>query len=375
VAHDERCHEWHDLHTSGVSWAQIAQRYGESRDVVKKRTIKWHKANEGAPAREEGVPSALLENDDETPIHPVTLEPLDQKGDIIFEDRRQPATDTDVENLWNAYLEVMKAAKPFKMAQRVARATIQGNLPVGIAHFGDQHTGSWSQEAQRMLEDYKLLADTPGLYANFLGDEIDNFIFNFAKWSSVMTPDHQLRITKWLCSSIKEKVVSFVLGNHLHWTKKTADIDIAQQLSWLSSAFYLGHRGDLHLTVGTETYHFHLAHRAQGGSALNKSNSGRRTADTIGGADVIVEAHLHDPWLHLEYKAHRRQIWTRVGTYKRDDDYADELGFARAQWDMPMVIALPDRHKLIPFLDFRDGIDTLEFLRSKYARGAVTVAV
>lgn len=319
------------------------------------------------------APAERIEADEEEEVlvHPVSGKPLDEKGDIVFEDRRQQPTDTDVERLWNAYLEVIKAAKPFKMAQKVAKATIKGGLPTGIAHFGDQHVGSWTLEAQRMLEDYRLLAQTDGLYANFLGDEIDNFIFNFAKWASVMPPGHQRLITEWLMKSLKDKAIAFVLGNHLHWTKKTADIDIMARLAWLEQAFYLGHRGDLHITVGSEVYHFHLAHRAQGTSALNKSNSGRRTADTIGGADVIVEAHLHDPWVHQEYKANKRQVWMRTGTYKRDDDYADELGFPRAQWDMPMVILLPDTHRVIPFLDFRDGLDTLEFLRAKYRKGQI----
>jgi hypothetical protein len=222
-----------------------------------------------------------------------------------------------------------------------------------------------------MLEDYRLVAETDGLYMNLLGDDIDNFIFNFAKWASVMPPDHQRRITEWLMKSLRDKVISIVLGNHNHWSKKAADIDWVARLAWLNDAFYLGHRGDLHLTVGSQVYHLHLAHRTQGPSVINKSNSGRRTADDIGGADVIVEGDRHDPWLHQEYKARKRQIWLRAGTYKMDDDYTDEIGFPQGKWDMPMVILMPDTHRVIPFMDFRDGIDTLTFLRDKYRTGRI----
>lgn len=294
---------------------------------------------------------------------------LEEKGDIIFEDRRPQPSGDDVDKLLAAYLAVMDASKPFKTAQREARVTLKGNLPIGMSFFGDQHTGGWGWAARRMLEDYRLVAETEGLYMNLLGDDWDNFIFDFAKWASVMPPDHQRRITERLMEGLKPKVVSAVIGNHVHWTKKSADFDMAARLAWIADAVFLGHRGHLYVTVGSQTYHHYLAHRAQGPSVINKSNSGRRTADDIGGAAVIVEADRHDPWLHQEYRARKRQTWLRSGTYKVEDDYPDELGFPQGKWDMPMVILMPDTQRVIPFLDFRDGIDTLAFLRTKYQHG------
>lgn len=361
---------WQGMHKERggeLSWDEISTQDGGtfSGNAIRKAVIKYEKS--GASPQQEG-PLPLLEAEDET-VHPVTGQALEQKGDIIFEDKVKQPTDVDVERLWNAYLTVMDAAKPFKTSQRFAKVTLKGDLPVGIAHFGDQHVGSWSLAAKRMLEDYKLVAETDGLYLNLLGDDIDNFIFNFAKWASVMPPDHQRRIVEWLMGKLKDKVIAFVLGNHNHWSKKAADFDWVQRLAWLNDAIYLGHRGDLHITVGNQVYHEHLAHRTQGPSVINKSNSGRRTADDIGGADIIVEGDRHDPWLHQEYKARKRQIWLRSGTYKVDDDYTDEIGFPQGKWDMPMTILLPDTHKVVPFMDFRDGIDTLLFLRDKYRNG------
>lgn len=349
--------EWSRLHSEGLSWAQIAERDGSglSANAIRKRV---RKSKEAPPS---GEPSAL-------PAEQLVTfaDGRDIKGDIIFEDRVAQPTDADVEHLLGAYLTVMDSAKKFKTSQREATITLNGNLPVGLVFFGDQHTGSWSWAARRMLEDYKLASEADGLYINFLGDDFDNFIFNFAKWASVMTPDHQRRITEYLMKKIYEKTLSVVAGNHLHWTKKAVDFDLNARLAMLSNAVYLGHRGDLHIKVGAQEYHGHLGHRVQGVSVLNKSNSGRRTADDIGGADFIVEGDRHEPWLHQEYKARKRQVWLRSGTYKMDDDYTDEIGFPQGKWDMPCIVLLPDEHKIIPYLDFRDGLSHLRLLREEY---------
>lgn len=367
--------EWLRLHGEGTTWRQIAQQYNTTLDAVKS-ACKRYRAEIATTdaANTQQVAEGDDESDEATVPKLVSGAPVDEKGDVVFEDRVPQPTGEDVDTLLKAYLNVLDATKPFKTSQREARVTLKGNLPVAMSFFGDQHTGGWGWAARRMLEDYKLVAQTKGLYMNLLGDEWDNFIWNFGKWASVMPPDHQRRITERLMEALKPKVVSCVIGNHVHWTKKATDFDMAARLAWISDAVFLGHRGHLHVTVGSQTYHHYLAHRAPGPSVINKSNSGRRTADDIGGAAVIVEADRHDPWLHQEYRARQRQTWLRSGTYKVEDDYPDELGFSQGKWDMPMVVLLPDRFRVIPFMDFRDGLDTLEFLRSKYKAGRTIIA-
>lgn len=360
--------QWDAWIQSGARTAQeIADECGlAGKNAVLNRLRRWRKRRptETAPEPEpEPAP-----DDPEAPLtHPATGRPVtDQKGDIIFADRRPEPTDQDTEKLLQAYLSVMEAARLFHTSQQSARVTIQGNMPVGLVHFGDPHIGAWGWAAQRMLDDWRIAAEEDGLFVNFLGDEIDNFIFHFAKWASVMPPGHQRRIMHYLCGKLRDKVVAMVLGNHLHWTKKVADIDYTQELAWLDKAVYLGHGGDLHVTVGSQTYHGYLRHKARGSSALNKANSARRTSDDIGGADFSVEAHLHDPWMHMEYKARKRQIWMRTGTYKLADDHAEAEGFAPAHCDMPMLILYPDQKLVLPFWDFRHGLSTLRAERAAY---------
>lgn len=355
--HDALVPEWVRLYTQeGLTQLQIAERYGLTRNQVKNAMSRY----QGAPTDEE-VPSVI--EDDFLPDEEINPN-WEQKGEIIFEDKVKPPSDHDVRELLEAYIGVMEKSKRFKTSQRFANVTIKGDKPIGMVFFGDEHVGSWSWAWKRMIEDFTLVAETDGVYSNFMGDSFDNFLFNFAKWASVMPPAHQKRISEYLASRIRPKTVAVVGGNHNHWTKKVADVDANAELAENVDAVFMGHRGDLMLSLGEQRYHFHLHHRARNASSINKANSGRVASDDIGGADVIVEADRHDPWVHNEYKARKRQVWMRTGTYKMDDDYTDEIGFPQGKWDMPMVVIFPKEHTVVPFMDFRHGISYLKAVRA-----------
>jgi hypothetical protein len=376
---DNRCAEWAEKHVY-LSWDEIATEGYEdekgnllSGNAIRKRVRKWKKGT--SPA--EDVPSKIEEEKpvvEEEALTPIHVTGIEVKGDIIFEDKKPQPTDADVQKLLDAYITVMDAAKPFDPKQRFANVRFKDNLPIGMNFIGDEHVGSWSWAAKRHIEDLLLTAKTDGLYPSFLGDGFDNFIFGFGKWASAMSPDHQRRIYEYIMKEIFPKTVAYVGGNHPDWTKKVSDVDLNARMAMLANCVFLGWRGDLNVHVGNETYHLHMHHRARNASSINKTNSARVASDDTGGADIIVEADRHDGWCHQEYKARKRQTWLRVGTYKLDDGYVDEIGFQQAHWDMPMAIMFPDTHKVVPFWDFHDGIDTLTFLRDKYRTGRIISA-
>lgn len=345
---DPRCPEWARLHDEGRTWAELSAIYDEGQTMIRKSVRGWRRS----------LPDAESFDGEDT-----------TKGDLIFEDKKPLPSEGDVKALLDAYLNVIDKSKPMSTRQREATVAFKNAVPTGIVFFGDGHIGSWGWAARRQMEDLRLVANTDGLFPVFMGDDWDNFVFDFAKWASVMPPSHQRAIGHYMMKLLFPKTIAVVGGNHLEWTKKVADIDLSAELAVKSDAVFLGTRGDLFARLGDQEYHLFLHHRARGGSTLNKSNSARVASDDIGGADIIVEADKHDPWIHTEYKARKRQVWLRTGTYKIEDEYPDEIDFPQGKWDMPMVLIYPDRRRVVPFMDFRDGLATLEAERAKYLKG------
>jgi hypothetical protein len=301
------------------------------------------------------------------PTAPVHIGGVEVKGEIVFEDKKPEPTDADVQALLDAYLTLQQKAKAISTKQTKATVRLSDNLPVGMVYLCDPHIGSWGWAAQRMLEDLKIIGDTEGLFSTLMGDEWDNFIFNFGKWANMMPIEHQRKIAHYILKRLIEKTVACVGGNHLDWTEKAAGINVNAELASHMKAVFFPHRGDLYVKAGEQEYHNFLHHKSRGASTVNKTNSARVTSNDIGGADVIVEADKHEPWLQYSWHQRRKQVWLRGGTYKIDDDFTAAIDFEQGKWEMPMCIYLPDRHEVIPFMDFREGLPLLAALRAQYA--------
>src|SRR5690606_15466079 len=102
-----------------------------------------------------------------------------------------------------------------------------------------------------------------------------------------------------------------------------------------------------------------------GRSRINTTNNQRRLFEAVGGADVVVLAHLHFADLQQQSRGrNERTIWLRSGTYKTGfDDHAARYGFSGGDPSMPMVVFWPNTKRMVPFGDFKDGLGYLKFLR------------
>jgi hypothetical protein len=360
-----------ELHKNGggtMTWKEVGERFGLSRDTVKNMAIRWADEVGLRPDKSDDKQPIQTRLEVEEPVHPVLASGVEVKGDIVFEDKKPEPTDADIQALLDAYLNLQDKAKKLNTQQDEATVKLGDGLPSAIVYLCDPHLGSWGWASRRQLEDIRLISETEGLFTVLLGDEWDNFIFNFGKWANMMPPEHQRKITHYVYKKLIQSTVATVGGNHLAWTEKAAGIDLNAELAQKMKAIFLGTRGDLHVKVGNEKYHLHMRHMARGYSTVNKTNSARVASNEIGGADVIVEGDKHEPWLETTYQARKRQTWLRCGTFKVNDPYTSELDFEQGKVDMPLTIFMPDTHRVISYMDFRDGLLHLKALRDEYRK-------
>jgi len=168
----------------------------------------------------------------------------------------------------------------------------------------------------------------------------------------------------------REKAIAWVLGNHDHWTDRTTGLHPVMEIARETGRPYLHHGGVLHLSLSATrrqsvTYKVVVRHSFPGRSAINTTNNQRRLWEAVAGADVVVLGHLHFVDLQHTPRGGADTVWLRSGTYKADDDYVQQRIGLPVDPRMPMVVFWPTEKRMVPFLDFRQGIEYLAFLRSR----------
>lgn len=254
--------------------------------------------------------------------------------------------------------------------QQEATVCIDSDRPIGVVFTGDWHIGHRGVDYARMRDDFGLIRDTDGLYAVGMGDYTDNLI---AAPKVPQAPDEtMIRLTmqqRLFAATVRryfsEKALAWVLGNHDHWTDRTTGLHPVMELARETGRPYLHHGGIIHLKMPGVVYKIAVRHSFPGQSRINTLNNQRRLWEAVAGADVVVLGHMHFADLGHQQRGGQDTIWLRSGTYKVDDDYGQQRVGLPADPRMPMVVFWPDRRQMAPFLDFRLGLDYLQYLRRR----------
>ena len=129
----------------------------------------------------------------------------------------------------------------------------------------------------------------------------------------------------------------------------------------------------VYYTVGGHTYTIVAKHDYGGKSNITKTNSARRLwtewPHSWQTADVIALAHLHEPNVSIQQQRGQDVVWLRSGAFKLVDEYALSKGY-KSCYGVPIVVFFPGTRKMVPFLDFDEGVRYLRMVRREWSRAA-----
>lgn len=289
------------------------------------------------------------------------------RGNVTFEDKKEP-TEADID----AYYELMKQTNDaaLKMESKQTKATIciDDERPVGIAFWGDLHTGGKGIEYDQIDTDIELMAETDGLYIVGMGDYKDNasaLVHPSSTQENISPSDLQDKIVQRMFEKLKARMLVILRGCHEDWDKRNANKDFVQTLCDITGAVNLWHGGIINLTVGHVEYRIGARHRYKFESSLNTTNAQRNFMNDYGHCDIVAVAHKHYAEFQHSKKMGEETIFLRSGSYKRYDEFGQKLAGYEGIYGVPVVILFPDKREMLPIRDLDRAVELLSVLRGK----------
>ena len=239
--------------------------------------------------------------------------------------------------------------------------------PYGIAFLSDLHFGSPYTDYAQAKADAVAIASTPGMYAVFHGDGIDNWILPKMaglQRGQAMPFDDEMRMFKEWLEMLGKKLLVVVAGNHDNWTYTLSGIDFLQNLV-NPQTFYDQHQAIFDIIAGEHRMRFAVRHKWRGSSILNPTHGMERAARDID-ADVYVGGHTHIATLARYFTVRDRdRLAILTGTYKRWDSYGHALGLPPSQHSGAGVLVVDPRKGHTFIKDVAEASDYLTWKRRK----------
>lgn len=292
--------------------------------------------------------------------------------------KRDPAED-ELEELFEALERAEAAREGLSPTEQTIRVNAPDNMPTAIAFMSDIHAGASGVDYARFRHDLGVIAETDGLYTIVNGDLLENAKVmskagNALYHAAFANPREQYLYVLTRMRTIKHKILAILSGNHDSRDAMYAGIDRLPQMCRDLDVPYGTEAGmTTYLTVGDQMYTIVTKHDYSGKSNITKTNSARRLATewphSWESADVVALAHLHEPNIATQMQRGREVVWLRSGAYKIVDEYALGKGYKSA-YGVPIVVFFPDTRKMVPFMDFDEGVRYLNMVRGEWEDAA-----
>ena len=272
--------------------------------------------------------------------------------------------------LSTAYLDKRIASPPDFVEYR-----IQSDGPILLTHLSDLHIGGEGTNHDLAERHAQLIADTPGCFALFGGDGIDNFIkHQSALVNKTGNPAQEyaalgywLSLFPFLGEPGKSpcKLLGGISGNHELWTKGFAGIDFLKQLFAERGLVYTPSRLRVVLHVNQQVYKIELRHNYRFKSSINLGNQFHRMWEMSDWEwDIGMIGHTHDgPYIEPFTRHSKVRYASLAGAYKQVDSYSEQYGFNAAQPASPSFILGHDSHSITGIADITQAVKALTALR------------
>lgn len=227
--------------------------------------------------------------------------------------------------------------------------------PVCLAFQGDEHYGNSGCDIDHALEDAKIIAETPGMYAIKMGDLIDNFLIGYLQGENAkqsLSIEEQWECAKHQLRMMSGSVIGVVGGNHTGWSRSMTHLDPVRDIA-PDEVLYDPHELQFRLKVGRASKDVFLRHKfSKGHSQWNETHALEKAAKfSHPGHDIYAAAHIHSG-LHLKMFAKRGGgygVAVQTDTYKKFDDYGDKQGYSEyPKEDVAGALVIHEDGEMVP---------------------------
>jgi len=292
---------------------------------------------------------------------------LSKPMDVVGKDPK--AGKVIVESQWKDDYDPDKAwADAEKRGRRAIRKAVNNGVfdvsfekgPIAISVISDQHIAPGSTcDFERLREDAELIRDTPGFYAVFGGDGVDNHIkHRSALIHAQSSPDQQWKLFDHYLQLFGDKILTIISGNHDAWTTQIGGVDFLGEIAKQNKICYAPAEARLNISVAGQEYKMMVRHQSgRFNSSLNQTHAVKRHYEY--GTDLFdigVICHHHEAACEAFIRHGLKRYAARPGSYQILSPYAHQYGYSRAIPTCPTFILFPKERRMIGFDDVKDAV-------------------
>ena len=241
-------------------------------------------------------------------------------------------------------------------------------LPFALAMLSDLHIGDAGTDYVSLRRDAEIIRDTPGLFAEYHGDGINNWITGklaHLERDEVLPFDDEMQLfCDWL-GMLKGKLVLVVSGNHENWTRWLSGIDLVKNVLGQAKCLYDRNEVLFDLRHGANSWTVKVRHAWKYSSVFNDTH-GIEVGWERGGVkfDIGIGGHVHRATVCRPFYRQGQKLYAvLVGTYKVEDPFGRQIGVARPNGrGCGAMLFYPDGRSAF-FEDLETCADFLTWLR------------
>ena len=398
-------HQWTDNdealvkqnYLAGISAIETAAMLGTTGPTVRGRITKLREAGELPPTPEGKLhmrPAASYDKGSSNPQQNFSQPPANMNYDAANQKLNQIADEEEahleseslsttritigedpkagkvsVESQWKDDYDPVKAWESAeKRGRKAIRKAINNGVfdvnfekgPIAISVISDQHIAPGSTcNFERLREDAELIRDTPGFYAVFGGDGVDNHIkHRSALIHAQSSPDQQWKLFDHYLQLFGDKILTIISGNHDAWTAQIGGVDYLGKIAEQNKICYAPAEARLNISVAGQEYKMMVRHQTgRFNSSLNQTHAVKRHYEY--GTDLFdigVICHHHEAACEAFIRHGLKRYAARPGSYQILSPYAHQYGYSRAIPTCPTFILFPEERRMIGFDDVKDAV-------------------
>jgi hypothetical protein len=273
-----------------------------------------------------------------------------------------------IEKLWESAEKIQEITEK-KLELRNTQFINLPNKPCAIALLSDIHFGSPNTDYKSAKRDAEIVRDTDGMWAEFHGDGVDNWIIGKLQAQSKnqpMTIDAEWRLFIDWIEMIGEKLLWCVPGNHENWAYMIAGVDRVKQALSGTRVLYDPYEVVVTLSVGPASWVIKTRHKWRYQTTVFNDSHGLQVGWERGDTDydIGIGGHTHTGTFFTAFVRHRkRRLAAITGSYKVDDGYGRQLGVRSTSGLGSGAIVFHPNGKYAFFDDLEVAADFLEFWR------------
>jgi len=258
--------------------------------------------------------------------------------------------DADIDNALDQIEKSQQALRNLESDQSIANLSISTSSKyIALMFLSDIHLENVNTDTPQLRRDIEIVKNTKDFYVGFGGDLIDNFMVGPHKEGAieaVMPPKAARLVAGKFLEKLRGKLLWTIIGCHDAWDRDYADYNLPEHIARKQGIPYLGHGGDINLTLKNGKnkpvlYEIHARHKYKGSSAQDGTAVCKNVLRSIDPKfDIVAISHNHFAQIKIEDFLRKQRVFVRTGSYKKEDRFSKKMGFENSEFNakIPVVI-------------------------------------